>query len=399
MISGKNIVVVGLQPWDIAIGSNCKNIAAELAKENRVLYVNPPLDRVTYLKTRQKPEVVTRLEVIQGKKEALTQIHENLWSLQPSVIAESINWIRNDYLFRMMNRVNNRRLANEIQGAMIALGFDEHILFNDQSMIRCYHLKEYLKPEIFIYYIRDNLKSISYFKRHALKMEEELITSADIVVTNSGYLADFARTLNPNAHFVGQGCDFTLFSDPSQIPVSEEMCSIPKPILGYVGFLTDVRLDINLLVNIAKSRPNWNLVLVGPEDKAFKKSELHQLSNVYFLGDKKPVHLPQFIQGFDIALNPQVINEVTTGNYPRKIDEYLAMGKPTVATQTPFMDYFKDYTYLARTPDEYLTQISKAMNENSKDFENARREFAMTHTWEQCVQKISEHIATYQFTS
>ena len=46
-------------------------------------------------------------------------------------------------------------------------------------------------------------------------------------------------------------------------------------------------------------------------------------------------------------LNPQLLNEVTIGNYPRKIDEYLAMGKPTVATKTEGMSVFADYTYLA----------------------------------------------------
>ena len=36
-------IVTGLQSWDIDIGSNSKNIALELAKEHRVLYVNRAL--------------------------------------------------------------------------------------------------------------------------------------------------------------------------------------------------------------------------------------------------------------------------------------------------------------------------------------------------------------------
>ena len=40
-----NFVVFGLQPWDIEIGSNCKDIALELAKDHKVLYVNAPLSR------------------------------------------------------------------------------------------------------------------------------------------------------------------------------------------------------------------------------------------------------------------------------------------------------------------------------------------------------------------
>ena len=36
MIKNRDIVVFGIQAWDIEIGSNCKNIALEFAKNNRV---------------------------------------------------------------------------------------------------------------------------------------------------------------------------------------------------------------------------------------------------------------------------------------------------------------------------------------------------------------------------
>ena len=39
-----------------------------------------------------------------------------------------------------------------------------------------------------------------------------------------------------------------------------------------------------------------------------------------------------------------MVNAVTQGDYPLKIDEYLAMGKPVVATRTP-MALFADYAY------------------------------------------------------
>ena len=45
MIEGKNFIFTGLQPWDISIGSNAKDIAQEVAKQNKVLYINTPLDK------------------------------------------------------------------------------------------------------------------------------------------------------------------------------------------------------------------------------------------------------------------------------------------------------------------------------------------------------------------
>lgn len=392
MIKNSDIIVVGLQPWDIAIGSNCRNIALELSKNNRVLYVNPPLDRSTFLKNKQLPAVQKRVDVIKGKDSGLQKMNNNLHVFYPSILAESINWISWKPAFNMMNRWNNRKLADCILSAVDTLGFNNYILFNDQSMIRCYYLKEFLQPSGFIYYIRDNLTTIPYFQKHGVSLEKDLIAQADAVATNSGYLADYARKYNSNSEMVGQGCDFSLYEQQEELPVAEEINSIKKlgPVAGYVGYLTSLRLDIKLVEQVALKMKRWQFVLVGPEDDAFKCSSLHHLPNVYFLGNKSPEALPQYIKGFDVAINPQLVNEITMGNYPRKIDEYLVMGKPVVATSTPFMSYFKDHTYLGSTADEYITLIEKSYRENSKEKEHSRRNFALQHTWESNVNAIGE---------
>ncbi|MBK7966064.1 MAG: glycosyltransferase [Bacteroidetes bacterium] len=399
MITGQDIVVVGLQPWDISIGSNCKNIAMELAKNNRVLYVNPSLDRSTFFKGRNDKKVQFRIDVMKGRKDGLVRITENLWCLYPKNMIESINWIQFKGIHDLLNRRNNRLIASDIRGAMNRIGMRRITLFNDQNMVRCFHMKEYLNPDVFVYYIRDNLSTIPYFQKHAMQMEAELIKEADVVATNSEFLATYAREFNPNARMVGQGCDFSMYCEPENIDVAEELSSIKGPIIGYTGFLTSVRLDIQLLEEFAFKNDQLSLVLVGPEDDSFKESKLHQMSNVHFLGNKSPESLPSYIKGFDVAINPQVMNEVTMGNYPRKIDEYLALGKPVVATHTPFMDYFKEYTYLAKNLEDYEQKIAKAIAENDAEKEIARRNYALTHTWAENVKAISELIEPFLLTN
>lgn len=103
--------------------------------------------------------------------------------------------------------------------------------------------------------------------------------------------------------------------------------------------------------------------------------------------------MPAFIYSFDICLNPQVISQVTIGNYPRKIDEYLAMGKPVIATSTPFMEaVFSNYTYLAKNAAEYIDLIELALEEDSKEKQLERRGFAAEHTWENSVAEIYKAI-------
>ena len=129
------------------------------------------------------------------------------------------------------------------------------------------------------------------------------------------------------------------------------------------------------------SRSIFNFATNSTEDEDFKKSNLHKLPNVYFLGRKDGSELPNYVKGFDVAMNPQLINNLTIGNYPRKIDEYLAMGKPIIATKTKAMEMFKDCVYLGSTKEEYVSLIEKALAENSKELAEKRMNVAKGHSW------------------
>ena len=392
MLHNRDIVIVGQQPWDVEIGSNCKNIAKEFSKHNRVLYVNAPLDRITLLKHKNDPKIKRRIEVINRKADSIIEISNNLWNYFPDKILESINWIKNEKIFDILNRLNNKRFAMSIKKAIDMLGFKDILLFNDNDIFRCFYLKDILKPAKSIYYSRDFLLSVDYWTYHGKKLEPMLIAKSDVCVANSTYLTNYCKNYNAKSFYVGQGCELDIFSDfAGSIP--DDISNISKPLIGYVGALQNLRLNINLLIAVAQKKPEWSLVLVGPEDEEFKASKLHNFSNVHFTGSKQPKQLPAYINAFDVCINPQLVNEVTIGNYPRKIDEYLAMGKPTVATKTEAMSIFENYIYLGETSEEYISLIEKAMNENSEQLQQKRKLFASTHSWENSVKEIYKALA------
>lgn len=395
-IHNRDIIIVGQQPWDTPIGSNCKDLALEFSKNNRVLYVNAPLDRKTSLLHRDSPEVKKRLRIIAGQQEALSEVSENLWVYYPPVMVESVNWISFSALFRWLNKINNNRFSRAIEDALKQLGFTNFILFNDNDIFRSFHLKELLKPALSIYYSRDNVVATPYWKRHGTYMEPELMAKSDLCVANSLYLADYCARYNPNSFYVGQGCDLQLFSNGEDLAIPADLSVIKKPVLGYVGALLSIRLDEQILLHLAKERPDWSIVLVGPQDEDFSASELHGLGNVFFLGAKRPEALAAYIKGFDVCLNPQVINPLTIGNYPRKIDEYLAMGKATLATKTQAMDIFADHVYLADSPADYLHLAEKALAEDSPALARQRINFAATHSWEANAREIYQAINTVE---
>ncbi len=392
MIKNRDIIVVGLAAMDSRIGSNSINLAHSFAKENRVLYVNYPMDRLTLLRAKDDPIIQRRKKIINGEVPQLEQLEDNLWSYYPRCIMESINQLPVNWLFDILNKRNNRKFAREVNDMIEKLGFKDIIIFNDTDMFRSFYLKENTGAKTYVYYTRDNMIAVDYWKRQGIRIEAALMAKADLVVANSTYLADLARRFNPHSYYVGQGCDVSLFDKKLIKEAPADIKDIPGPVIGYIGVLYALRLDIEVLVYIAKSNPEWSLVLVGPEDDEFSSSELHNLKNVYFLGSKKMDELPAYLNSFDVALNPQKLNEVTIGNYPRKIDEYLAMGKPTVATKTRAMEVFAEYVYLARNKEEYVELIDKALKENTPEKEKGREKLARSHTWDANAAEIYKQI-------
>lgn len=393
MIKNRDFIVFGLQAWDINIASTCKYTALEISKNNRVLFVNPPLQRRIAIMDKNKPEVKKRLRIIKGLDPDIEQVNDNFWVLYTRTIVETINWIKSPAIFNFFNKMNDKRYAKQILKAANKLNFKDYILFDDNSMLDGFYLKEFLKPKLFIYLLRDAVILVDYHKKHGTRLQPQIIKKADFAVANSDFFANYCKQTNPNSFMIGQGCDLTMYNDEDgSLKVPDDLVNIKKPIIGYVGFLTTIRLDIEVLVHIAEQRPDYSLVLVGPEDEDFKKSKLHELNNVYFLGRKNPDELAAYIKGFDVALNPQKVNAITDVNYPLKIDEYLAMGKPTVATKTTFMNYFKDYAYLPATKEEYVIEIDKALKEDTPELRKERIDYASGHSWENFVKKIYEQI-------
>ena len=386
--SPTDFVFVGIQSWDLPLGGNAKDMALELAITSRVLYVNPPPDRITRFRQRDAPQP-------KGQPHPaghLFRVNDALWVLYPAVTLESINWLPDSFLFDYVNRLNNQRLASRIQQAIDHLAFGPVTVFNDSDMFRSFYLKELLAPRHYVYYTRDNLMAVDYWRKHGRRLEVRLMEKADLVVSNSAYLAQLACQHNKHTEDIGQGCDLTHFNAATRYPVPNDLKSIASPRIGYVGALNASRLSIDWLVSTAQARPDWNILLIGPEDKTFQESVLHKLSNVHFLGAKSMLALPAYLQHLDVAINPQHLNALTIGNYPRKVDEYLAMGKPVVARRTETMQLFDDYVTLAETPGQFVEGIEKALRRDLPTALDSCVAFARSHTWAKSVTTLIKAI-------
>ncbi|MFV0397012.1 MAG: glycosyltransferase [Bacteroidales bacterium] len=394
-ITGQDFVFTGLQPWDISIGSNAKDIALEISKNNRVLYVNSPLVKWSAELRSNNIELRNRIEVLNKRSSVIRQINPNLWVLDCPFTVLPVNKLPDGFLFDIANRLNNKKIFRYIAEIAQSMGFKNLIHFIDNDIYRSFYSDRFLHADTTIYYLRDNLLAIDFWRRHACRLEPQLIAKSDLVFCNSLYLAEKAKKYNSKTHYVGQGFD-PLAYQKHNYPIPDDISSIPRPIVGYLGAIISARLDPELVFSLAKENPAISFVLVGGADDVFNNHPLMNLPNLFYLGSKPVDQVPDYINSFDICINPQLVNDLTIGNYPRKIDEYLAMGKPVIATKTDAMAVFKDHVYLCNNVQEYQNAMMTILQKGVKTGKEERIQFANTHTWEASVDRMYQLIRRYK---
>lgn len=384
-----DFIITSLQPWDIEIGSTIKNTALEISKQNRVFYINTLPGLWQWM--REYRILSKRNDVIINKNMHVVYCNT------PLLPAGSMPF---KWLFKMVNYYNNHKIAQAIKRSIRRYNIHKYTHIIDTDIFRSRYLKQLLQPEISIYYRRDYVIGVDYWKKYGPACEKAIVSQSDIVLTNSSYFTEELKPLNPNIYTTNTGVNLKLYDARIKHEIPDELVDLPSPIIGYTGAIIERRLDSKLLYILIQTLPEYNFVFVGPEDEHFRNHQLHQLENVVFIGHKEVEKLPQYIQHFDVCINPQLVNAITEGNYPLKVDEYLAMGKPVVATSTHTMhDVFGNYTHLADDSDSWIKALRVAVNEAlDAELSEKRIAFAHTHSWAHSVEKIYKAIDDYENT-
>ena len=225
--------------------------------------------------------------------------------------------------------------------------------------------------------------------------EVALLRRVDQVFIHSNGLLRKKGGLNPNTAHIPNGVDYAAYSTPVAEPT--DLAAIPHPRIGYVG-VVKAQLDLQLIRDLARRNPEWSFVIVGPRgflgDKTALLNEMSGLPNIRLLGNRAVHALPAYVQGMDVCMMPYEINDYTNFIYPLKLHEYLATGRPTVASPIDSLVPFVDVVWLATGAAEWQSAIETALGPaaNSPDAIRARRARAAEHDWDLLVEQIATRL-------
>lgn len=233
-----------------------------------------------------------------------------------------------------------------------------------------------------VLYYQDRYDEFSHVDRSYLRQcLRSLAGGCDLAIASAEELADDLRALGANPVVVSHGVDVDRFSQPAPSPPQLE--GFERPLIGCVGLIDD-HLDMAAIRAVAGSMGRGTVVLVGDTNTGVA-SLGHP--RIRFVGRRPYAEMPAFMQAFDVCLVPFVHNRLTAGVNPIKLREYLAAGRPTVATALPETEPYGDVVELVRDGD-WPAAVARAVMEDDERRRAQRRARVAGESWDVTFDRV-----------
>jgi glycosyltransferase involved in cell wall biosynthesis len=299
------------------------------------------------------------------------------------------------YYNPLTNALNQRLLLRDLRHTMARLGWKPDVLWTYWPHTA--YLVGRLGERAAVYHCIDDFAAVGYpltTRRAIARMEAEQCRKVNVVFARTAALAAAKRELNSNTHLLPGGVD-TVHFDPARVDAPPvEIAALPRPRVGLVGTIDD-RVDVGLLAHCARALPEATFALVGPIKRhRVDVGPLQNLPNVHLLPPCPHSEAPSITAALDVCLIPYRINPYTEGLSPIKLYEYLAMGKPVVATDLPYLRREAEHTHIAQSPEEFAAAVRETLARPPTAKERTRwRAVAEAYSWDHQVDEIERHLA------
>ncbi|HVY95406.1 MAG TPA: glycosyltransferase [Solirubrobacterales bacterium] len=377
-LDGRDVVCVGTADWATELPINQHQLMGRLAARNRVLFVESLGLRRPQLAGRDLRRIWRRLRRgLRGARPA-----DGLHVLSPLVLP-----FHSSGAVRALNR---RLLRFQVGRAARRLGMRAPILWAYAP--QAVELAGTLQPSLVVYHCVDDVAAQKGVDADSFRAAEERIARrADLVIASAPALDERMRTLSGNVLYAPNVADTAQFATAlEQGPVDRALADLPRPRLVFQGAIVATKLDVALLAELARLRPGWSIVLVGPRgagDPGGDLSPLDGAPNVHQVGPRPAAELPRVLRGADAGLIPYAINDLTRSVFPMKVYEYMAAGLPVLATPLPALAGTEGVEVVADAPG-LVAAVERELAQDGPERRRQRSRLAAGHSWEARIAQI-----------
>lgn len=278
-----------------------------------------------------------------------------------------------------------------LNNMLLEQGISDYVLWYYTPMALAF--STHLKPALTVFDCMDELSAFKGAPQAMKDREAELLRRADLVFTGGQSLYEAKAGRHHDLHAFPSSIEYSHFAQARELAEEPaDQAAIPHPRVGFAGVI-DERMDVELLGEMARLRPDVHFVMIGPVVK-IDPAALPQRDNIHYLGGKSYKELPAYLAGWDACMLPFAHNESTRYISPTKTPEYLAAGKPVVSTS--ITDVVRPYgvqrlVRIADKAEDFVKEIDAALHVDARDSDWAKRRdaFLSTNSWDITWRKMN----------
>lgn len=351
-LENQHILILSNEPWGETWFSK-HNYAWELAKKNKVYFINPP-------------SPFQPLNIFKSNLE-VKNISDNLFVVDyKNILPVS---------FEPLRLINELFIFNRLKKFLKAKGAHHPLFWTfDPSRLTS---PEKLNCSFTIFHAVD--------KYRFLRQAEYVITKkADLIICVADEIAEIYRDKNKNVHVIPHA----IASDEiikQRKPRGEKLSGV------FVGNI-DKRIDFEYTANMIQRFPEVVFHFVGKIIKDGSSSHLvfdKGYKNVIHHGEKPFKELKKFISHADFCILFKVDEVGGNKISSHKMLQYFAQGKPIFASHLTQYEPVKHLLYMSDNRETIMNAFDKFLKEGEDEkLFNERIEYATQHSFENIIKKI-----------
>ena len=384
MTTDFDILILSTQDWD-ALPTRKHHWARNFAaRGNRVLYVEQQMHWLGWLVDWRR-QFGRAWRWLSGPRE----VSERLWVFPLPIVAPCFQ------MSSLINSFNNWLLAPVLRWALGRIHFKRVVLwaYTPHSA----GLVDRMGEQLVVYECVDEFSAARGLVRGKTiaAQERQLLKLADIVIVTHPNLSQSKTIGERRPYLIPNGADIAHFAraDVTGTEPAAAVASLPHPVVGFHGWI-QYWIDFDMISYAARKHPEWSFAMIGPVEPLARVDKVRGMANVYFLGRQPYEQIPDFVAGFDVCINPFVLDNLANSVSPIKLYEYLASGKPVVSVDMPAAREFSDLMPLVRTPEQFVRALedvlSKVNNHTVSGDAVLRQQAVACFSWEARFRQVEE---------
>ena len=220
---------------------------------------------------------------------------------------------------------------------------------------------------------------------------QTVLADADVVLANCETVRDAMSAYAPHVTLVPNGCD----TDPPPPEPDgsrfDRFRALAGPVIGLVGNL-EQKTDLVLLERLVRTRPKYQLVLIGSTHTNADILRLDQYPNVHFFGVVRYPEVKAWIKRFDVALVPHLDTEQTRSMHPLKLLVYVATGVRVVSTRIQNLGDFEPFVSVADDHGAFVGAVDDVLAGLNAPDQDVLADVIARNSWERRVDEIMRRV-------